>query len=112
MGAKARQSATSDPADRAIAYAKGGDGGNGLVGTRCEKHKLPVGLNGGNGGNGGLAAPAVDMNVISSSDHWPTLYCNVGDGMTGSGDAKDGLKGVDSTSLALSGIATPVVAGV
>lgn len=72
---------------------------------------MPVGLNGGNGGDGGLAAPAVDCNVISSSDHCPTLYCAVGSGITGPGDNKDGLKGEDSTSFAFRGIAAPEVCG-
>lgn len=83
--------------DRARIFVAAGDGGNGIVAFRREKHNPKGGPAGGNGGRGGhvLAEARPELNTLLHLRK--QVHFRAGKGKRGGGTAKRGAQGEDTT---------------
>ncbi|CAK9198642.1 unnamed protein product [Sphagnum jensenii] len=81
--------------DRAKIYVKAGDGGNGVVAFRREKHVPFGGPSGGNGGNGGNIFIEADSAMNSLLPFRRNVHFRAGRGDHGQGKGRAGALGTD-----------------
>ena len=79
--------------DYAVIKVKAGDGGNGIISFRREKHVAKGGPNGGDGGDGGDIIVEVDTNLSTLKDIKYRKSYKAGRGGHGSGSNKTGKNG-------------------
>ncbi len=79
--------------DYAVIKVKAGDGGNGIISFRREKHVAKGGPDGGDGGDGGDVIAEVDLNLSTLKDIKYRKSYKGGRGAHGSGSNKTGKNG-------------------
>jgi GTP-binding protein len=82
--------------DEATLHVRGGDGGNGVVSTRREKHVPRGGPDGGDGGDGGDVVLEADVDVTSLLDVHRAPHRRGGNGRHGEGGNRTGAHGEDT----------------
>lgn len=81
--------------DRAVIYAKAGDGGNGVASVHREKFKPLGGPDGGNGGRGGSVILQVDLNTSSLLHLHRAPHQRAKNGTPGKGGNRSGADAAD-----------------